>query len=161
MDFQQRLQKAVKRGELAGDERARAERERELTEKELQRLHSQYRLELSEHMETCMNQVADQFPGFRVESVLDEERGWGAAISRDDLRHTPQGWTNRFSRLEFLVRPLSSARVLELAGKATVYNREIFNRSQFKPLDQVDIATFLELVDNWALEFAELYSAQK
>ena len=75
MDFQERLEKAIQRGHVAGTARARAEAEQALTEKELQRLHSQYRLGLSERIERCLKQLADRFPGFRFETIVDD-RGW-------------------------------------------------------------------------------------
>jgi hypothetical protein len=161
MDFQQRLQKAIERGKRAGDEQARAERDRELNEKELQRLHTQFRLELSERIERCLAQVADQFPGFQLESIVGE-RGWGAAVSRDDLRITPgTGRSNRFSRLEMFIRPYSAYHLLELAAKGTVLNREVFNRSQYQRLAEADLTSFTEMIDHWALEFAEVYAAKK
>jgi hypothetical protein len=161
MDFQQRLQKAIERGHQAGDERTQAERDRELNEKEFQRLHVQYRLELSERIERCLAQVADQFPGFQLESVVGE-RGWGAAISRDDLRlNRVGGRSSSFSRLEMYVRPYSSYHLLELAAKGTVQNREIFNRSQYQRLAEIDPATFTEMIDHFALEFAEAYAAKR
>jgi hypothetical protein len=161
MDFQKRLQKAIERGKRAGDEQARAERDRELNEKELQRLHAQYRLELSERIERCLAQVADQFPGFQLESIVGE-RGWGAAISRDDLRITPgAGRSTRFRRLEMFIRPYSSYHLLELAAKGTVQNREVFNRSQYQRLAEADLISFTEMIDHWALEFAEIYAAKK
>ena len=61
MDFQERLTKAIERGQHRGDERARAKAEKEVTEKELARLHSQYRLELSEHIETQTKQFHEMF----------------------------------------------------------------------------------------------------
>jgi hypothetical protein len=160
MDFQQRLQKAIERGHQAGDERAQAERDRVLNEKELQRLHTQYRLELSERIERCLAQVADQFPGFQLESVVGE-RGWGAAISRDDLRLARGGRSSGFSRLEMYVRPYSSYHLLELAAKGTVQNREIFNRSQYHRLAEIDPTIFTEMIDHVALEFAEAYAAKR
>jgi hypothetical protein len=159
MEFQQRLQKAIERGHQAGVARAQAERDRALNEKELQRLHTQYRLELSERIERCVKNVADQFPGFQSESIVDE-RGWGAAISRDDLRISAARRTSNFSRLELVIRPFSASRVLELAGKATIMNREIFNRSQYHRLPEADLTSFTEMIDNWALEFAEQYAGK-
>ncbi len=160
MDFKQRLQKAIERGQRTGDERARAERDRELNEKELQRLHSQYRLELGERIERCLSEVADQFPGFQAESIVGE-RGWGAAISRDDIRIRRSGnRSTNFSRLEMFVRPYSSYHLLELAAKATVQNREVFNRSQYQRLAEADLTSFTEMIDHWALEFAETYAAK-
>ena len=70
MEFQKRLERAIERGKRAGDARARAEAEQAVTEKELQRLHSQYRLELSERIERCLKPLADRFPGFRFETIV-------------------------------------------------------------------------------------------
>jgi hypothetical protein len=159
MDFQQRLEKAIQRGQRSHDAEARARAERAMGEEELKRLHSQYRLELSEHIEQCMRQLPQHFPGFRYETLVGA-RGWGAAISRDDLSLSDGRRANLFSRLEVGVRPLSPSRVLELAAKGTIRNKEIYNRSQYQMLDAVDIASFRELVDRWVLEYAELYAAK-
>jgi hypothetical protein len=159
MDFEQRLEKAIERGHRASIERAEAEAQRALSEKELQRLHQQYRLQLSEHIEVCLRQLADRFPGFRFQTVVDE-RGWGAAVNRDDLRLQPgQPRRTCFSRLEMVIRPLASSYVLELMAKATVCNREFFNRSHYQQLAEVDTASFIELIDLWVLEYAERYAA--
>jgi hypothetical protein len=160
MDFQQRLQKAIERGQRAGDEQARAERDRVLNEKELQRMHTQFRLELCERIERCLSEVADQFPGFQVESIVGE-RGWGAAISRDDVRiKRTAGRSSSFSRLEMFIRPYSSYHILELAAKGTVKNREVFNRTQYQRLAEADLTSFTEMIDHWALEFAEMYATK-
>jgi hypothetical protein len=131
MDFQQRLEKAIQRGERSHDAQARARAEQALGEEELKRLHSQYRLELSEHIELCIRQLPQYFPGFRYEGLVGS-RGWGAAISRDDLSLVEGRRENLFSRLEIVVRPFSSAHVLEMAAKGTIRNNELFNRSSFK-----------------------------
>jgi hypothetical protein len=159
MDFQDRLEKAIKRGQAAGTARARAEEQQALTEKELQRLHSQYRLGLSEHIERCLKQLADRFPGFRFETIVDD-RGWGAAISRDDLRIQGGQRDTCFSRLEMVVRPISSYFLLELAAKATVCNRELFRRTHFQALAEVAPTAFEEMIDLWALEYAERYARE-
>jgi len=159
MEFEKRLEKAIERGRRVGNAREQAQRDRALTEQELQRLHSQFRLDLSEQIERCLRQLADRFPGFQFETIVGE-RGWGAAIRRDDLRLGAGQRKNVFSRMELLVRPLSEYHVLELAGKATVHNREMFNRSHYQPLAEVDPTTFSEMIDNWSLEYAELYAAK-
>ena len=159
MDFQDRLDKAIERGQRTGKIRAREEAERALTEKELQRLHSQARLDLSEHVERCLRQVADRFPGFRFETIVDG-RGWGAAVSREDLRLKPAGRRQTcFSRLEMIVSPVSHALIIELTAKATVCNREIFSRTHYQRLAEIDVTSFTEMIDLWVLEYAERYSA--
>ena len=160
MDFQKRLEKAIERGRRTSNARASAEAEKALSEKELQRLHSQYRLELSERIERCLRQLADHLPGFQLETIVGE-RGWGAAMSRDDIDvKRRRGKTTYFSRLEIVIRPFSSYHVLELAAKATIRNRELFNRSHFQQLTEVDPTSFTELIDIWALEYAELYAGK-
>lgn len=159
MDFQQRLEKAIERGQRIGDALAREEARRALTEKELQRLHSQSRLELSEHIERCLRQLADRFPGFRFETIVDA-RGWGAAISRDDLRlarNEPR--RTCFSRMEMLISPVSQAMVIELTAKATVCNREVFTRTHYQRLAEIDLTSFTDMIDLWVLEYAERYAA--
>jgi hypothetical protein len=160
MEFQQRLNKAIERGQRAGSARARAEAEKAVTEKELTRLHSQYRLELSERIEACLRQLAERFPGFRFETIVNE-RGWGAAISRDNIELQPgRGRVSSYSRLEMLIRPASSYSVLDLTAKATIRNREYFKRSHFQRLTQLDLTSFTEMIDRWVLEYAELYAAK-
>jgi hypothetical protein len=159
MDFQERLERAIERGRRRGSDQAEEEAQRALTEKELQRLHSQARLDLCEHIERCLHQLAERFPGFRFETVVDH-RGWGAAISRDDLRlRRYQPRQSCFSRLEMLILPATSTSVLELAAKGTVCNREIFSRTQYQRLAELDLPVFENLIDLWVLEYAERYAA--
>ena len=160
MDFKERLEKAVQRGQQLGDARLRAQQEQVLGEAELRRMHSQYRLELSERIENCLRQLPAHFPGFRYESMVGD-RGWGAAISRDDLDLSAGRRTNFFSRLEVTVRPFSPLHVLELTAKGTVRNKEIFNRNHFQLLTEADVKAFDELIDHWVLEFAELYATRE
>jgi hypothetical protein len=160
MDFEQRLSKAIERGARRGDVRQEEAAQKALTEEELKRLHTQSRLLLSEHIERCLERLPSHLPGFRYESVVSE-RGWGAAVLRDDMaggRGLPR--SNVFSRLELVVRPFSPYHVLELAGKATVRNKEVFNRTHYQRLTEADTTSFTELIDLWVLEFAELYSAK-
>lgn len=161
MDFNDRLQKAIERGERTRDARGRAELERELTLEELKNLHSTYRLELSEHIEDCLKRLADHIPGFKFQSVVSED-GWGARLSRDDL-HLSRGRSseNRYSRLEVLISPFGEAGILEMVVKGTVRNREVLNRKHYQKLIDFDIDSFKELVDLRVLEFAELYSSTK
>ncbi len=159
-DFDKRLEKAIERGQRTSDARARADAERALNEQELRRLHTQYRLELSEHIERAFRRLTNHLLGFRFETVASE-RGWGAAVSRDDVGITDRGTrSNFFSRLEMTIRPQSEFNVLELSARATIRNREIFNRTHFERLGEVDLHTFTETIDRWILEFAEVYAAK-
>jgi hypothetical protein len=159
VDFRERLEDAIQRGERLGEARQRAQAQRTLNEEELKRLHSQYRLELSERIENCLRPLPQYFPGFRYETLVGD-RGWGAAVNRDDLQLESGKRTNFFSRLEMTVRPFSSLHVLELVAKGTVRNKEIFNRNHFQPLAEAELAAFETLADHWVLEYAELYAAR-
>jgi len=160
MSFQDRLHKAIERGKRRGEAKRSEARAKALSEEELRRLHSTYRLQLSEHIEQCIRQLPNFFPGFRLETLFGE-RGWGAACSRDDL-HVSRGRRkeNDYSRLEMTVRPPSEMHVLDLAAKGTIRNKEVFNRNFFEKLEEVDLEKFLELVDVWVLEYAELFAAK-
>lgn len=160
MDFQQRLAKAIERGERTADARAQAEAEKQFNVQELRRLHGEYRLELCDHIEHCLKSLPDHFPGFRFESIINE-RGWGAVVNRDDLTLGGGRRANLFSRLEILIRPVSEYFVLDMIAKGTIRNREVFNRAHYQRLAEIDLASFNELIDLWVLEYAELYSAQK
>jgi hypothetical protein len=160
MDFEQRLEKAIERGHRIGHARSQSEAQRALSEAELKRMHSQHRLQLSEHIERCLGALPGHFPGFRFETVV-AERGWGAAVFRDDLAPGPAGrGANFFSRLEMVIRPFSSYALLELTAKGTIRNRELFNRTHHQDLADVDPQSFTELIDLWVLEYAELYAAK-
>jgi hypothetical protein len=159
MDFEKRLEKAIERGQRRGDARQAAVARAALSEEELKRLHSEQRLILSEHIEKCLRNLPHHFPGFRYETILDD-RGWGAAVRRDDLIIQPgKGRGEYFSRLEMTIRPFSSAQVLELAAKATIRNKELFQRTHYQRLTELDIASFTELIDLWVLEYAEQFAA--
>jgi hypothetical protein len=159
-DFEQRLRKAIERGQRTGDARARAEAQKAMSEKELRGLHTRYRLELSEHIESCLKKLLEHFPGFEFETIVSD-RGWGAAVSRDDIAvGARRKRTNYYSRLEVVIRPASKYHVLDLAAKGTIRNREMFNRNHFEQLAEVDLASFNELIDLWVLEYAELYAAK-
>lgn len=159
-DFEQRLQKAIDRGRRIGRQRAEAEAKAALSEAELRALHTQYRLELCDYLESCLRKLQGHLPGFRFETILSD-RGWGAAVSREDFRsRSGSSSTNLYSRLELLIRPLSPYAVLDLAAKAAVRDRELFNRNFYQPLGEVDIETFRETIDRWIVEFAEAYAAR-
>ncbi len=160
MDFEKRLEKAIERGQRIGQARSQSESQQAMSAEELKRLHSKYRLQLSEHIEHCLTTLPGHFPGFRFETVVSD-RGWGGVVSRDDLAPGPRGrGTNYFSRLEMLIRPFSSYALLELTAKGTIRNRELFNRTHHQDLPEVDPESFTELIDLWVLEFAELYAAK-
>ena len=159
MDFDQRLQRAINRGEGRSSEEARQKQAAALSEEEFKRLHSKYRLQLSEHIEACVEKLANYFPGFRYETIYGE-RGWGAACYRDDVGAGGGRRQSFYSRLEMTIRPYSEYHVVDLAGKGTIRNKEVFNRNHFEDLANVDDDQFQELIDVWVLEYAELFAAK-
>jgi len=158
-DFEERLRKAIERGERRGQQHAREAEAKALTAEEYRRLHTNYRLQLSEHIETCIKKLPLHFPGFQVETIYGE-RGWGAGCRRDDFGRSSDGQrANYLSRLEMTVRPHSSLNLLDLAAKGTIRNKEVFNRNHFEKLDDADPDNFVNLIDVWVLEYAELFAA--
>ncbi|MEM6330759.1 MAG: hypothetical protein AAF790_10965 [Planctomycetota bacterium] len=158
MDFRERLQKAANRGAATRATREDAKQAEAISEEESRRRHSQHRLSLSEHLEACLKQLADNFPGFRYETIVDE-RGWGAAVSRDDLGIERGKRKNFFSRLVLLIEPFNEFRVLSVAAKGAVRNKESFTRGHYEPLAEVDEDRFRELIELWVLDYAEDYAA--
>ncbi|MDP6468738.1 MAG: hypothetical protein QF918_13405 [Pirellulaceae bacterium] len=159
MNFNERLQKAIQRGQRRSDDKARLAKEKQLSEDELKRLHTRYRLQLSEHIESCLKNLPSHFPGFDYQTVFGE-RGWGASCSRDDIRMSSGRRNNDYSRLEMTIRPYSESHVVDLATKGTIRNKEVFSRNHFEKIEDADDAKFIELIDLWILEYAELYAAK-
>ena len=160
MNFRERLQRASERGKQARAGQLNEAAAKALSEEECRRLHSQYRLTVTEYIEHCLRELADNFPGFRHETLM-KERGWGAAVSRDDVNLSGGSRANDFSRFEIVVRPYSEFHVLDLATKATVRNKEVFTRNQFQQLGEADLDSFKNTIDLWTLEFAERYAAER
>lgn len=159
MDFKQRLHKATERGQRTRDTKALKEAAKALSEEECKRLHSKFRLSVTDHIEHCLSELADEILGFHFELVVDE-RGWGATVSRDDIGRGADGKRDNFySRLEFVVSPFGKYNVLELVAKGTIRNKEVLNRNYYELLDDVDVDSFTERIDLWVLEYVEMYAA--
>jgi hypothetical protein len=158
MDFEQRLQRAIQRGQKQKEERGRERAAQEMSEDDLRQLHNSARLELSDRIERGLKQIADHFPGFEYQSVMDD--GWGSRISRDDFAVRGGTKSNLYSRLEMVVRPFSDAHIVELKAKGTIRNKEIISRNHFQFLKDLDLDTYGELIEIWLLEYAEKYSSQ-
>jgi hypothetical protein len=158
MSFKERLQRAQERGKQARAAQLNEAAARAMSEEECRRLHSQYRLELTDQIENRLRDLADNIPGFRLETIVDEE-GWGAAASRDDIHLAAGRRSSFFSRLQLVVSPYNKYQVLELAFKGTVRNKEVLSRNHYQRLSEVDLESFRELVELWVLDYAELYAA--
>ncbi len=157
-DFEDRLQKAIQRGQQARLSEGASSDADAATEDELRLKHSQLRNEVSEHIEGCLRKLCDHFPGFDYSTVLNE-KGWGARISRDDIKLGRGTAKNEYSRLEVLVRPFNDTHIVEIATKGTIRNRESLNRTNFRFLKDATLEALKQIVDGLALEFAEQFSA--
>ena len=157
-DFEERLQRAIQRGQQARMADSASANADAATEEELRLKHSQLRSELTEHIEGCLQKLCDHFPAFDSNTVLTET-GWGARISRDDLKLGRGTARNEYSRLEILVRPYSDMHILEIATKGTLRNRESLNRSNYRFLKDAMLPDLKQIVDGIVLEFAEQFSA--
>ena len=158
MDFKERLHRAAERGHQARDAKAAAEAAQALSEEECRRLHSSYRLELTDHIESCLRQLAENFPGFAFETVVDD-KGWGASVRRDDLLLRGGRRDNLFSRLTMAISPYSEYHVIDLKAKGAVRNKENFSRNHYQLLKEADLDSFRQLIEQWTLDYAEQYAA--
>lgn len=159
MDFQERLKNAIDRGLARGVQQTEQTKAARLTKEEVRSLYTKYRLELSDHIEACLKPLLDHFPGFEIETLYGD-KGWGAAIRRDDLTITSDGKRNSaYSRLEVAVKPITDHDILDLQAKGTIRNRELFRRHFYQPVAEAELKQFQDLVTTWVLEFAEQYAA--
>ena len=158
MSFRERLQQATERGKQTRAAQLNEAAAKALSEEECKRRHSQYRLMLTEHIEKCLGEMADNFPGFRMETVV-EGSGWGSAVTRDDIRLEAGRRGTFFSRLQLVVGPYNSYHVLDISAKGTVRNKEVLSRTYYQQLADVDLQSFRVLLEQWVLDYAELYSA--
>jgi hypothetical protein len=157
-NFRERLQQASERGKRARAAQVSEAAAKAMSEEECRRLHSNYRLQLSDHIEHCLNELADNFPGFRIETIVDTI-GWGAVASRDDVGISGRRSDNFFSRLQIVVSPYGKYHVLEVVAKGTIRNKEVFSRTHYHRLDEFDLNRFREIIEGWVIEYAELFAA--
>ncbi|MDB4756209.1 MAG: hypothetical protein P8M80_04860 [Pirellulaceae bacterium] len=154
-NFEDMLSGAIQRGKAQGKKVTKAAASDKMSQEELKRLHSKYRLSLSDFIEGKVGQLPNHFPGFRYETVYGD-RGWGAACYRDDAG---SGRRDFYSRLEITVRPLGEFNVLDTSVRGTIRNKEIFQRSFFQELEEVEMGRFEETIQNWILSYAQEFSA--
>jgi len=159
MEFEQRLKRAIQRGEQTRVASDRAEQARHLTAEELKTRYSAGRIEVSEHIENCLRKLVDYFPGFNFSSIVGET-GWGAKIIRDDISLRAGRNESLYSRLELVVSPRGAADILEVVAKGTIRNREVFHRRYYQRLIELDVPVFNEQIDAWVVEYAEQFAAQ-
>jgi hypothetical protein len=160
MDFDSELEKAIERGQQRSAVRNASARREALTAEEIRNTHNQFRLHLSDHIEECLKRLANHFPGFDYE-MLYGPRGWGGAVSRNDLQMGPNGKAGSFfSRIELTVRPQNEFNVVNIAGKGTIRDKEMFTWNHFEDVLECDEADFKKRIDGWILQYAEQFASQ-
>jgi hypothetical protein len=157
-EFEDQLKKAIERGQRINDARQEEQKLAQLSADQMRIRHNEFRLQLSERIERTLNSMVNQLPGFVYENIYGD-RGWGGAVSRDELVIARGQRNTVYSRLELTVKPLSELNVVNIGGKGTVKNREVFLRQHHRAIEEADSEEFLEIIDRWVLEFAQLYMA--
>ncbi|MDA8563043.1 hypothetical protein N9L06_01185 [Mariniblastus sp.] len=160
MDFDNELQKAIQRGQQLSQSRNAAAKQEALTAEEIRTSHTAFRLHLSDHIENCLKRLANHFPGFEYETIYGS-RGWGGAVSRNDLTRGPDGKSGSFfSRIELTVRPQNEFNVVNIAGKGTIRDKEMFSWNHFDDVHGCDKTEFEKRIDAWVLQYAEQFAAR-
>ncbi len=154
MDFEKQLKSAIDRGKSRGDAEAKAEKEKKLSETDLRSRHVEFRLGLSEHIEQGLKQLCEHFPGFDYETLIGE-KGWGGRLSRDDLNRGG----SFYSRVEIAVRPINEFNVVNITGKGTIKNKEVFNWNHFEDIPDGVMEEFQKKIDSWILMYAEKFAS--
>lgn len=159
MDFEEQLKNAISRGQEHGTQRKQSEEQQQLSAEYLKNRHAEYRLALSEYVESCVKRLTEHFPGFEFETIYGA-RGWGGAVYREDITRGKNGKSGSFySRLEIAVRPINEFNVLNISGKGTIHDKEYFNWNFFKDVQGVTLEDFKEKVDAWVLVYAEKFAS--
>ena len=110
--------------------------------------------------EEGLKKIANHFPGFEYETIYGT-KGWGGALSRNDLDRGPDGKAGSFfSRVEMTVRPQNEFDVINIVGKGTIRDKEMFVWKHFDGIAEADQAQFVQMIDNWLLQFAEQFAAR-
>jgi hypothetical protein len=160
MDFESKLREAIERGQTRNAARTSAEKKEAMTKEEIRNRHNEFRLNLSEHIESSFKQLAAHIPGFEYKMIYGS-KGWGGALSRDDIDRGPDGKAGSFfSRIEITVRPQNEFNVVNIVGKGTIRDKEIFNWNHYEDILASDQKAFTDMIDKWILQFAEAFAAR-
>ncbi|MFK7767543.1 MAG: hypothetical protein AB8B55_10010 [Mariniblastus sp.] len=160
MDFEDKLQEAIERGQSRSTAKQDAQKQASMTKEDLRNRHNEFRLNLSDHIETCLKKMADHFPGFDYETIYGS-KGWGGAVSRNDIDRGPDGRAGSFfTRVEITVRPQNEFNVVNIAGKGTIRDKEVFVWNHFEEIGEAKQEAYEELIDKWVLQFAETFAAR-
>jgi hypothetical protein len=65
-----------------------------------------------------------------------------------------------FSRIELTVRPQNEFNVVNIAGKGTIRDKEMFTWNHFDDVLGCDQTEFEKRIDAWVLQYAEQFAAR-
>ncbi len=160
MEFDEQLKNAISRGQRKAQAEDSQQKKQQLSEQELRQRHNDFRLKLSEHIESSLKKLPEHFPGFTFETLYGD-RGWGGALFRDDL--TTEKSTGRggsfYSRLEITVRPRGEYNIVDIAVKGTIHNKEVLAKNYHEDIQDASINSLEEKIDSWVLQYAERFAA--
>ena len=160
MDFDKKLENAIERWQKRHTRLKDAERQKSMSVEDLRNRHNEYRLELSEYIEVNLKKMAQHFPGFEYETLYGS-RGWGGAIHRNDLDRGEDGRAGSFfSRIELTVKPQNEYNVVNIAGKGTIRDKELFAWNHFVDLLAASFEEFHQRLDTWMVQYAEQFAAR-
>lgn len=160
MDFEDQLEKAIERGQQRITKRDQDRKKQSLNADDIKRRHNEFRLHLSDHIEKSLNRLSERFPGFEYE-IIYGTKGWGGAIYRQDLTRGPDGRAGSFfSRLELSVRPINDYNVVNIAGKGTIADKELFSWNHFEDIDEATFEAFEDKLNNWMIQYVEQFAAR-
>ena len=160
MDFESKLEEAIQRGQNRNAAKTNAQKQSELSKEDVRNRHNNYRLNLSDYIESCLKKLANHFPGFEYE-IIYGSKGWGGALSRVDIDRGPSGKAGSFfSRIEITVRPQNEFNVVNIIGKGTIRDKELFSWNHFEAILAAKQEDFEQMIDNWIFQFAEQFAAR-
>ncbi len=157
-EFDEQLKQAIQRGMRTNLARQKEAEQENLNAEDLKRRHTEFRLAISERIEQTLGALINQLPGFEYENIYGD-KGWGGAVARDELSIQRGRRSNVYTRLELTVKPFTELGIVNLMAKGTIKNKEMFTRRHHEPVSDAEMSEFLEMVDRWVLEFAQLYTA--
>ena len=157
-NFDDQLKQAIQRGMKTNLARQKEVEKQQMNAEDKKRCHTDFRLAISERIEQTLGQLINQLPGFEYENIYGD-KGWGGAVSRDELNIQRGKRNNVYSRLEITVKPFTELSIVNMNAKGTIKNKEMFTRRHHQQVSEAEMSEFLEIVDRWVLEFAQLYSA--
>ncbi|MEM7453533.1 MAG: hypothetical protein AAF456_04175 [Planctomycetota bacterium] len=158
MDFENQLEQAISRGRQKNARRVDSEKQKALSQEDIKNRHTSFRLDLSDYIEHGLKKLAGHFPGFEYETIYGS-KGWGGAVYRDDLTTSGGKAGSYFSRVEITVKPLNEFNVVNISGKGTIKNKEMFGWNHFKEIAEAGEEDFREKIDAWILQYAEQFAA--